>query len=194
MEEKKFVTILGSCSKNAKPKYIEAAKEVASLLSSDEYGYNLVFGGASFGPTGAVYDEFAKNNRDIYLVTTEKYADDAKNMPNAKLRMCETTFDLKKELFEKSDFIVVLDAGIGTLSEFLSSIEEIRSNNQSKYIEAYSVSDLSIMIRDLFIAFESEGLADDSVHKDYNISNNINEFKEHIDAYLNKEESKKYEK
>ena len=112
MEEKKFVAILSSCSDEIDDYYGSIARSIARILAGR--GYNLVFGGASTGKMSwAIYDEFSKQGKEIYLFTTEKYADDIVNLPKAKLRMCETTFDMKKGMFENADLVVALAGGLG---------------------------------------------------------------------------------
>ena len=193
MEDKKFVGILASCSTETDAYYGSIARNIGHILAQ-EYDYNLLFGGASTGGTGAIYDEFSKKGKEIYLFTTEKYEEDSKNMPKAKMQMCETTFDLKKEIFEKSDLIVVLAGGIGTLSELLSFIEEKRSNDKNKYIEIYDEDETFLPLIETLKILVEKKLVSADIFEEFKISHDRSEFEEHIDSYLLKEGNKKYEK
>lgn len=122
------VLIISSSRDEINEKYKILARNISNYLATNNY--NLVFGGASTSMMGICYQEFDKLNRKIYAYTTPKYLDDLENLKNAKSIICETTFDLKKDMFKKSDLIICLPGGIGTISELLSYIEEKRSNNK----------------------------------------------------------------
>ena len=107
------VLILSSASTDIDPYYVDVARKVSNYLANN--GFDLVFGGASFSMMGACYQEFVNAGRDVYAFTTLKYKDDLDNLPNAKHYVRETTFDMKKAMFENSDLIGVLPGGYGTL-------------------------------------------------------------------------------
>ena len=190
--EKKYVGILASCSEEIDASYGSTARGIGSVLARNDY--NLIFGGSSTGGTGAIYEEFSNRNKDVYLVTTEKYADDAKNMPKAKSIICETTFDLKKEIFENADLIVVLPGGIGTLSELLSFIEERRSNNKTVPIEIYDDSEYYLTFIELLKILVVKKFVSADIFEEFNISHNLDEFLDHINKYREKERIIAYEK
>ena len=189
--EKKFVGILSTCSLGVDPYYGSVARSVAVWLN--QFEYNLIFGGCSQGATGVIYYVFSKNNRMIYVCTTKKYEDDARLMENAKTIVCETTFDVKKKIFENSDLIVVLPGGIGTLSEFFSFIEENRSNDRNVPIEIYDednffkpiIERLKVLIANDFVSSE--------ILESFKISHNKEEFIDHLYEY-EKERGKRYER
>lgn len=129
------VLIIASSRDNISDYYKSIARNISNYLAKNNC--NLIFGGASSSMMGICYDEFSRLNRNIYAYTTLKYVDDLKNLPNSKKVICETTFDLKKNMFENSDLIVCLPGGIGTISELLSYIEEKRSNEKDIPIIVY---------------------------------------------------------
>ena len=129
------VAILSSSSKEIDNYYLSIARSVAGSLA--DTNFDLVFGGCSTSMMGVCYQEFASKGRNIYSFTTEKYANDIIELPLAKHYIRETTFDLKKSIFENSDLIVALAGGIGTLSEVLAFVEENRSNDKNVPIIIY---------------------------------------------------------
>ena len=176
------VLILSSASTDIDPYYISIARNISKYLATNEF--DLVFGGASFSMMGACYDEFARLGRNIYAFTTEKYISDLENLSNAKCYIRQTTFDMKKAMFENSDLIVVLPGGYGTLSELLSYIEENRSNDQNIPIEIYDEDGYYQKLFEMLEVMKNNNFTSNDI-KDYvNISHNKNEFQEHIDNYL----------
>ena len=182
--EEKTVGIICSADDNATDYHKSIARSVASYLAGR--GFNLVYGGGSTSLMGICYDEFKKNNRKIEALTTEKYKEEFLKLDADKEIICETTFDLKKEIFSKSDIVVVLPGGIGTYSEILSFIEEKRSNLKEKPIEIYDEDGYYIPLIDLIKIIEVKGVVDGSVYDNFKVSHNKDELIEHIDEYMYK--------
>ena len=179
--KEKYVGIICSSSDDIDNNYKSIARGISSALVS--YDYNLAFGGASKSMMGICYDEFSKHDKKIYAFTTKKYKDDLELLPKAKGIVCETTFDLKKEIFENSDVIVVLPGGIGTYSELLSFIEEKRSNNIDTPIEIYDEDGYFLPLIETLKIMELKNFEDGSSYELFNVSHNFEEFREHMDSY-----------
>ena len=180
--EDKYVTIITSSNNNNNDYYKELASRVSNYLASS--GFNLSFGGCSTSMMGITYNEFVKQNRKVNAYTTIKYQDDLSVLDKATGIVCETTFDLKKQLFENSDIIVVLPGGIGTYSEVLSFIEEKRSNDKNIPIEIYDEDGYYLPLIETLKIIELKKFSDDSIYSMFNISHDLEEFKEHIESYL----------
>lgn len=188
------VGIICSSRKEIDPYYLSIARSISSYLA--ELGFDLVFGACSESMMGICYDEFRRKGRNITAVTTTKYIDDLVNMKYADPIVCDTTFDLKKELFENSDIIVALPGGIGTDSEILSFIEEVRSNDKKMHIEIYDEGNygerfFEPLINNIIKEKINSKFADKSVLEYFDISHNKSEFKEHIDKFLYEQERNK---
>lgn len=176
------VLILSSASNDIDPYYISIARSIANYLARD--GHDLVFGGASSSMMGVCYEEFVKQGRNIYAFTTEKYTSDLKDLSNAKHYVRETTFDMKKDMFENSDFIVVLPGGIGTLSELLSYVEENRSNDQNIPIEVYDEDGYYNRLFDMLAVMNLNGFISAESLDLISVSRNKDEFIDHINKYV----------
>ena len=176
------VLILSSASTDIDPYYVDVARKVSNYLANN--GFDLVFGGASFSMMGACYQEFVNAGRDVYAFTTLKYKDDLDNLPNAKHYVRETTFDMKKAMFENSDLIVVLPGGYGTLSELLSYIEENRSNDKNVPIEIYDEDYFYETQFQMFNIMKERAFSSSDINDLVGVSHNKDEFNEHIGNYL----------
>lgn len=187
--EDKYVGILSSSSEEVNDNYKSIARGLSRYLAKSEF--NLIFGGCSKSMMGICYQEFKNNNRNIYSVTTAKYQDDLNNLQDSKHILCETTFDLKKEIFENSDLIVVLPGGIGTYSEVLSFIEEKRSNDKDVPIEIYDEDGYYLPLIETLKIMVVNNFVDASIFDYFKVSHDYEEFKEHIESYLYNERGKR---
>ena len=176
------VLMLSSVSTNIDPYYVSMARNIAKYLADN--GFDLVFGGASTSMTGVCYEEFVKNNREIYLFTTEKYLSDLVNLPKAKPYIRETTFDMKKSMFENSDLIVALPGGYGTLSEILSYMEENRSNDKCVPILIHDEDKFYDKLFETLDIIKDKGFASSDVRDLVSISHNKDEFDQEINKFL----------
>ena len=163
--------------------YKSLAKGISDYLATS--GFNLVFGGSPESMTGKCYEAFNMRDKIIYAYTTEEYQDDFERMPDAFGMVCDSTFDVKKHIFDVSDIIVALPGGIGTYSEILSFIEEKRSNKKDIPIEIYDEEGyMSSMLIETLKIMETKGFVDDSVYGLFSVSHNFEEFEEHMDKHI----------
>lgn len=179
------VAILSSSSDKIDDKYKSLARGISNLLASD--GFDLVFGGSNYSMMDICYEEFEKKKRKIYAFTTSKYADQLKELKNAKYFIRDNTFDMKKSIFENSNLIVVLPGGIGTVSELFSFIEENRSGNDYVPIEIF---DEDGYYKNFFLWIAKgvvDGVISDDIYNYFNVSHTTSEFKEHLCSYMSNE-------
>ena len=178
------VMILSSSKEEIADYYKVIAKNISHYLASS--GFDLVFGAASSSMMGICYREFINQGRNVYAFTTEKYAEDLANLPLAKSFVRETTLDMKKSMFENSDFIVALSGGLGTLSEILSFIEENRSNDKSVPIILYDEDHYYQKLFELFNNMKALNFISDGIEDYIKIAHNKNEFIEALDMCVMK--------
>ena len=174
------VLILSSASENIDKYYLSITRSIAGYLAKQEC--NLVYGASSTSMMGVCYDEFKKHNREIYAFTTEKYQDDLKNLDGCHKFVEKDTFDMKREMFESSDLIVVLAGGLGTLSEYTTYLEENRSNDKCVPIIVYDEDKFyKYLIMHFKHASEKQFISED-VFNNFKYTTNKDEFE---DAYWN---------
>lgn len=175
------VLIISSSREEIDDYYKSVAKSISQYLAKNDC--NLIFGASSNSMMGICYEEFQKNERNIYAFTTKKYTDDLKNLPAAKQYICNSTFEMKQRMFENADMIVCLPGGIGTFSELLSFLEEKRSNDKETPIIIY---DENNYFKELMYLFDSSivtKFTSESIYDYFDIAKNKIEFE---DLFMNK--------
>ena len=170
------VLIISSSRNEIDDYYKSIARHLSNYLARNDC--NLIFGGASSSMMGICYEEFSKLNKKIYAYTTLKYADDLKKLPNSKHIICETTFDLKKQMFENCDLILCLSGGLGTISELLSYIEEKRSNNSDKPIIVYDENNYYKQLFSVINETITNNFSDNSIYNMFDIATKKEEFED----------------
>lgn len=174
------IAICSSSNDSIDNKYKETARKIAKFLA--ENNYDLIWGAASYSIMGICYEEFAKHNRKIYGFTTKKYMDDLKNLPHATHKICNNTFEMKKEIFNNADIILFLEGGTGTISELFTYIEEVRSNDVNKKLIIYNENKHFDIVISLINDLVKRNFNSDNIFNYFKIVNNLDglkrEFKE----------------
>lgn len=179
------VLIISSASVNIDENYINIAKKISEFLATRKC--DLIFGASHLSMMGVCYQEFIKRNRQVYAFTNDAYVDELPKIKEAKPIVLRTTFDLKKAMFEKSDLIVCLAGGIGTLSELLSYIEERRINEKKTPIIIYDENDFYKYLTLQLAQMKNEKFINDEIIKTFQIVNNFEEFKKNFNILSLKE-------
>lgn len=169
------IEISSSQSEIIDEKYKESARRICEFLASNNC--DLIWGSGCRSIMGICYEEFSKKDRKIYGFTTNKYTDEIKELPNATHEICDNTFDLKKEMFNKADVILCLPGGTGTISELFTYIEEERSNDIFKKLVIYNefghFNSTIDCINDMIV----RSFNTNSIYKYFEVANNFDEFK-----------------
>jgi uncharacterized protein (TIGR00730 family) len=126
----KYIGVFCS-SRDVDEKYKKAAKEFANLMA--ENGYHLVWGGTDKGLMQVVAAGVKEKGGKIYGITLEVFRDylrkDADEMVVAK-----SLGERKAAMLDKSDVIVALVGGLGTLDELTDILELKRQKHHNKPI------------------------------------------------------------
>lgn len=168
------VAILSSQSEKVDNYNLCIAKSIANILANE--GYNLIFGGSSKSMMGICYNEFLKKGREIYAFGIPQYNEELIKLTEAKCFIRETTFDLKKSMYENSDLIVVLPGGIGVLSELFAYIEESRNRENPVPIEIYNENHYYDKFFTVLDEMINQGFVDEEIKNYYKVSHNKDEF------------------
>lgn len=132
------ITISSSSCEDIDNSYIEKSRILLNYLVNN-LDVELLWGACSTSIMGLCYQIFKDNNKKIYGYTTKKYINDLDNLTYATHKIFDNTYDLKKNLFYDADIIICLPGGLGTISEFFSFLEEIRSNDVNKLLIIYDI-------------------------------------------------------
>ncbi len=176
------VFIASSANKEIDNKYIEFAKEASEVLAKNNF--DLFFGAANYSMMGACYKTFIKYNRKVYAYTVPRYEKDFKALIKAKCYKVNDTLSRFKKLYFKSDIILILPGGIGTLAEFASAIEEYRASFGNKKIilanyDGYYDGLIKWMNDNVETGFFKKDL-----FNSYEIINNVNELENIVNDYI----------
>ncbi len=169
------VTISSSSNESISEEYKESAIKVCDFLANN--GWDLNWGSGSISIMGICYDEFNKYGRKIYGYTSPKYVDDIENLPNAEHKIFDTTFDLKKNIFNDADLVIMLPGGTGTILEFCAYLEEIRSNDINKALILYNENHHFDSTVDLIDDLIQRNFNRNSIYDYFKIVNSFDEFK-----------------
>ena len=96
---------------------------------------NLVYGGYDHGVMKKCHDEFKKNKKEIIGITVDAFDDE---LDCSEVIIKKSTFDRTKEIYNKSDILLILPGGIGTLAELFSIIEQMRTYDNDKILILYN--------------------------------------------------------
>lgn len=109
----KYITVFCSAS-DLEEKYITPAKEFGRLLG--EHGYTLVWGGSDRGLMKVVASSVQDAGGDIIGVSVEHFKQFARKNAT-EMVVTKDNSERKRTMIERSDAIVILVGGVGTLDE-----------------------------------------------------------------------------
>ena len=128
MNKGKYIAVFCSAAELGK-KYIKPAEEFAKLIA--ENGYHLVWGGSDTGLMKVIADEVQASGGDLIGVTIEVYKDVIrKNV--TEMIISPSLGERKATMLVRSDAIVVLAGGIGTLDEVTEVLELKKQGKHNK--------------------------------------------------------------
>lgn len=118
------ICVFCGARKNIDEAYLKAAFEFWELLWKNKH--TLVYGGWVFGMMGAVFQGIKNQSGKViwiipdFLMNKERW--DSLSSLWAETITTKTLDERKKIIFEKSDIIVALPGGVGTLDELFEAI------------------------------------------------------------------------
>lgn len=170
------IFIAGSSHEDIPKKYINLADEISKLLANNN---TLILGGIPDTiPSNSMMGIYNKNFKEKEFITVKKY--EIENNPKNST-ILYYTMDRTKTIYNKSDIILFLPGGIGTIAEITSMIEESRTNKNNKKIIIYNYDGFFNNI----INWIDNGIKDNFISKEdisnYVVINNIEELKKEVE-------------
>ena len=135
----KSVAVFCAASENIAPGYFEAANEVGQMLG--RLGATLVYGGARFGLMEAV--AHSAKSAGAHVVGVVPAVLEERDRVSALLDEkvpCRNLSDRKDIMLERSDILVALPGGIGTLDEIFHVAAAATIGYHSKRVVLYNVN------------------------------------------------------
>ena len=121
----KNISIFCGAHEGKNPKYAEAAKSIAGIISKK--GINVVFGGGDLGLMKVISDTALDNGVDALGISLRSlYELELVNPRLKEVVVAETLLDRKDIFMDRSDAFIVLPGGVGSLDE----LAEVMASNQ----------------------------------------------------------------
>jgi len=176
---------IGSASRDDIPnKYIHDCEEYLGNLFSK--GHNLIYGACDSGIMGVCYKSVQKNKGKIIGICPEIYKDNFEQVECDEKIITSNISRRTDMLIEKSDGIIFLPGGIGTIYELFSTIESKRSGEFDKPIIIYNscgfYNELLIFLDKIY----KEKFASSATKNNYHISSDINDTIKYLQEYYQK--------
>jgi uncharacterized protein (TIGR00730 family) len=127
----KTICVYCSSSSRLPEVYVQAARDLAAEMTAS--GYDLVYGGADVGLMGLVASEVQRLGGRVLGVIPEKLKN--KGLAWEGMDACVVTSDMrdrKRVMDEKSDAVITLPGGFGTLEEVLEmlTLKQLQYHNK----------------------------------------------------------------
>ena len=127
------------------------------------------------GMSGKILNNFKKFKSKIDLETLKIYNEDPKEFPYVTFNYYANTFERTKSIYEKSDVLIILPGGTGTLAELFSFLEEARTQPNDKKIILYNKNNYFLEIIMLISRFIKENFNDEDIFNYLCVFNNRDE-------------------
>jgi uncharacterized protein (TIGR00730 family) len=124
------MNVLIFCSSNKlEEKYTKPAKELARLLA--RAGHNMVYGGSDYGLMKDMADGMQAGGAKIVGITIPVYAEYSRKNADEMI-IAKTLGERKATMLERSDVVITLVGGIGTLDELAELVELKKQAHHNK--------------------------------------------------------------
>lgn len=143
------------CSANdLDEKYVKAAQQLAKLLA--EHGHTLVNGGSDRGLMKVMAKEAQAHGAKVIGISVE-YLKKTSNKSVDELLIAGDLGERKTLLLERSDVLVMLIGGIGTLDEVTEVIEHKKHGHHNKQIIILNTDGFYDGLHQQLLRMEKEG-------------------------------------
>ncbi len=136
------------------PNYVLPAKELANLLAKD--GHHLVWGGSDTGLMHVIAEAFQQNGGKLYGVSIEAFADSSHKNADEMI-IAKDLGARKAAMIAKSDIIVILPGGLGTLDELAETIELKKQGHHNKQVIVLNTDGFYDGLKNQLDRMEKEG-------------------------------------
>lgn len=145
----KSVALFCAASENIAQSYFDAAAEVGSMLGV--MGAELVYGGARFGLMEATACAAKDSGARIVGVVPEILVErDRVSMLLDEMVLCRNLSDRKDIMLQRSDILVALPGGVGTLDEIFHVLAAGTIGYHTKHVVLYNTDgfwdDMTVML------------------------------------------------
>ena len=158
----KRVCVFCGSSPGARPAYLEAAREVGTLLA--RRGIELVYGGGRIGLMGATADAaLSAGGSVIGIIPLSLAQKEVAHQGLTELRIVRSMHERKAQMSDLSDCFLALPGGFGTLEEFFEVLTWAQIGIHGKPCGLLNVSGYY----DPLLAFADQTVAERFVRPDH---------------------------
>ena len=162
--------------------YLEESRELLKLLLKDN---ELLYGAYNQGIMGIAYEVAKENGCKITGYAPKEYKDELEKLDIDEKIVVENIEHRTNELVTKSDAIIFLPGGIGTMNEIFSAIDVKRCGELDKPIIIYNIDHYYDKLIDFLEKLYNENFSPINVKDTYYITDR----KENVLKYLNIKEN-----
>lgn len=176
----KSVALFCAASENIEPLYFEAANEVGAMLGA--MGAELVYGGARFGLMEATAKAAkAAGARIVGVVPGILVERDRVSTLLDERVLCRNLSERKDIMLQRSEVLVALPGGVGTLDEIFHVAAAATIGYHSKRVVLYNAGGYWNAIVGALKEMENKGFLRGGFEKYISVAENIDELRDFIE-------------
>lgn len=188
---KKNICVYCSSSNYLSENFYTTAYEVGKNIAKN--GYNLVYGGSTYGCMGKVAEGVLDNGGTVTGIIPKAILEKGVSNPkNSEIIVSKDMNDRKQLMEEKADIFLALPGSFGTLDEIIQVIVTKQLSYHKKAIIFLDIDNYYKPLFDMFENFYKYGFARDFNRELYFIANSVEEVFEYCSNYTEKEFEFKY--
>ncbi len=174
------IGIFCSASKTIDKMYFDSARQIGEWIGKS--GKTLVYGGASLGLMECVAQAVKDNGgRIIGVVPTKLEERDCVSTLLDEIIPTTNLSDRKDIMTEKSDILVAIPGGVGTLDEIFHVIGGSSIGYHDKMVVLYNEYGFYDELLTVLNTLEDKGFTRNPLSKYYKVANTLDELKDIID-------------
>lgn len=170
------ICVFCSANSNIEPVYFEKTRELGEWCAKN--GHSIVFGGCDMGLMECVAEAAYSNGGMTIGVVPSKIEENGHVSPHLSVEIpCDNLSDRKDLLLLKSDIVIALPGGIGTLDEIFTVAASATIGYHRKKVILYNINgfwnSLIAMLDDL----QQKGMIRGDWHRHIVVANSLEEIK-----------------
>lgn len=175
----KSVAVFCAASETIDPVYSAAATEVGNMLGRT--GATLVYGGARFGLMEATAQAAKASGATVVGVVPQilEERDRVSTLIDEKIN-CRNLSDRKDIMLERSDILVALPGGVGTLDEIFHVLAAAMIGYHSKRVLLYNVNGFWDPLMELLGSSKEKGFVRCDLERHLVVADSIDELEKYI--------------
>lgn len=170
---------------NKPPFFDDLKNNLVNLANNiDIDKYDIWYGGGDSGLMGIIPKRFSDNGGYVYAINAKQFVDKYGIPPFIKKTIIKDTYDERQlELINKSDIVICLPGGVGTLSELFDTFVNNIYNNKNINIIIYNYNNYYNDIINFIYKNIETGLIKKELLNNVNIFNDISEIADYLKLY-----------